>query len=50
VLQSTKLQGVRDLKSALKSAMEVQSVELAPLVFSLVLVQCFLTLPHPWEC
>ena len=44
VLQSTKLKGVGDLKSILTSDMEIQSLELAQLVFGLALVQCFLTM------
>jgi hypothetical protein len=43
VLQSTKLKGVRDLKSPLTSDTEVQSLEFAQMVFSLALVQCLLT-------
>ena len=38
VLQSTKLKGVGDLKNALTSDMEMQSLEFAQLVFSLALV------------
>ena len=44
VLQSTKLKGVGDLKTALTSDMEMQSMEFAQLDFSLDLVQCFLTM------
>lgn len=43
MLQSTKLKGVGDLKSALTSDMEMLSLEFAQLVFSLALVQYFLT-------
>jgi hypothetical protein len=46
MLQSTKLKGVGDLKT---SDMEMQILECAQLVFSLALVQCFLTvLPPPF--
>ena len=44
MLQSTKLNGVGDLKSILTSDMEMQSLEFAQLVFSLALVQDFLTI------
>ena len=44
VLQPTKLNGVRDLKSILTSDMEMQSLEFAQLVFVLALVQYFLTM------
>lgn len=43
VLQSTKLKGVGDLKRVLTSDMELQSLELAQLVFCLALVQYFPT-------
>ncbi|KAL6035795.1 hypothetical protein STEG23_005192 [Scotinomys teguina] len=39
-----KLNGVGDLKSALTSDMEMQSLEFVQLVFSPALVQCFLTM------
>lgn len=45
VLQSTKLTGVGDLKSVLTSDMEMQSLEFVQLIFSLTLVQYFLTMP-----
>ena len=41
VLQSTKLEGVGDLKSALTSDMEMLGVEFSLLVFSLALAQYF---------
>ena len=45
VLQSTKeVKGVGDLKSALTSDMEMQSLEFAQLVFGLALVQYFLSM------
>ena len=44
VLQSTKLEGCGDLKSILTSDMEMQSLEFAQMVFSLALVQYFLTI------
>jgi hypothetical protein len=44
VLQSTKLKGIRELKSALTSDMEMQSLEFTQMVFSLALVQYFLTM------
>ena len=44
VLQSTKLKGIGDLKSALTSDVEMQSLEFAQLVFGLALVQYFLTM------
>ena len=43
VFQSTKMKEVGDLKSALTSDMEMQSLEFAQLVFGLALVQYFLT-------
>ena len=42
-LQSTKLKGAGKLKSTLKKDMEMQSLEFVQLVFSLVLLQHFLT-------
>jgi hypothetical protein len=44
VLQSTKIKGLGDLKSALTSDMEVQSLEFAQLDFGLALVHHFLTM------
>ena len=44
MLQLTKLKGVGDLKSALTSDMEMQSLEFAQLGFGLALVQYFLTM------
>ena len=44
VLQSTKLTGVGDLKSVLTSDTEMQGLEFAQMVFSLALVQYFLTM------
>ena len=46
MVQSTKLNGVGDLKNILTSDMEMQSLEFAQLVFGLVLVQYFLTMIH----
>ena len=44
MLQSTKMKGAGDLKSALTSDMEMQSLESAELAFGFVLVQDFLTM------
>ena len=44
MLQSTKLKGVGDLKSTLKSDMEMQTLEFPQLMFSPVLVQHFLAM------
>ena len=44
MLQSTKLKGAGDLKTALTSDIEMQSLEFAQLVFGLALVQYFLTM------
>ena len=43
-MQSTKMKGVGDLKSTLTSDIELQSLELAQLVFGLALVQYFLAI------
>lgn len=43
MLQPTKLEGVRDIMIALPSATEIQYLGFALLVFSLTLVQYFLT-------
>ena len=47
VLQSTKMKGVGKHKGALTSDMEMQSLEFAQMVFSLVSIQYFLTLLVP---
>ena len=44
MLQSTKLKGVGDLKSALTSDMKMQNLEFAQLTLGLALVQHFLTM------
>jgi hypothetical protein len=48
VLQTRRLKGVGDLKIILTLDMAMPSLEFAQLVFSLALVQCFLTMsPSP---
>ena len=48
VLQSTKVEGVGDLKGTLTSDMKIRNVEFTQLTFSLALVRCFRpTLPFP---
>jgi hypothetical protein len=44
LLQSTKIKGVGDLKRALTSDTEIQSLDFAQLVFCLASVQYFLTM------
>ena len=44
MLQSVKMKRAGEMKSALILDMEIQSLEIAPLVFGLTLVQYFLTM------
>jgi hypothetical protein len=48
LLQSTKMKGVGDLKTALRSGLEMQSLEFAQLAFGFALVQYFLNVTF-WD-